>query len=130
VSLIGREVADGTDYRLKVRYTRGGGVSAYLSRTVNGFETTLAGTTLSGLTLADGDVVRARLVLTGSGDRTTVRARVWRRGDALPSGWLLSATDTTPSVLRQPGGVGVLLYVSQSWAGGAPAITVDNVVVR
>jgi parallel beta-helix repeat protein len=130
VSLIGREVADGTDYRLKVRYTTGGGVSAYLSRTVNGFETTLAGTTLTGLKLADGDVVRARLVVTGSGDSATVRARVWRRGDPLPSGWLLSATDATPPVLRHPGGVGLLLYVSQSWAGGAPAITVDNVVVR
>jgi hypothetical protein len=130
VSLAGREVTDGTAYRLKVRYTAGGGVAAYLSRSINGFETTLAGTTIAGLTMGDGDVLRARLVLSGSGDSTTVRARVWRRGDPLPSGWLLSATDATPSVLRQPGGVGVRLYVSQSWSGAAPAISVDNLVVR
>ena len=32
-------------------------------------------------------------------------------------------------MLQAPGGVGVLLYVSGSWVGAAPAVTVDNLNV-
>ena len=44
--------------------------------------------------------------------------------------WLLSTTDDTPKVLQAPGDVGFNLYTSQSWVGRAPAVTIDNFVVR
>jgi len=37
-----------------------------------------------------------------------------------PASWLLSTTDST-AALQAPGGLGVLLYVSGSWTGAAPA---------
>ena len=42
VSLIGRRVSNGNDYRLKLRYQAGGSVVAYLVRTVGNVETVLA----------------------------------------------------------------------------------------
>jgi parallel beta-helix repeat protein len=125
VSLIGRRVSDGNDYRLKLRYMPGGSVVIYLVRTVGGTETVLADTTVPGLTVKPGDVLRARFVVGGTGT-TTLRAKVWRRHSQEPQSWLLTGTDATPAVLRNAGDVGVLLYVSHSWLGAAPAITLDN----
>ena len=62
VSLIGRRVSNNNDYRLKLRYLAGGSVAAYLVNTVGGTETILASTTISGLTVAPGDVLQARFV--------------------------------------------------------------------
>ena len=124
-SLIGRRVSDGNDYRLKVRYMTGGAVVAYLVRTVGGTETVLATTEVVGLHVAPGDVLRARFALAGTGT-TTLRAKVWRRQSPEPQSWLLTSTDASPAVLRKAGDVGILLYVSHSWVGAAPAITIDN----
>ncbi len=125
VSLIGRRVSDGNDYRLKLRYMPGGSLVVYLARTVGGTETVLADMNVAGLTVAPGDVLRARFVAGGTGT-TTLRAKVWRRGSQEPQSWLLTRTEGTPAVLRTGGDVGVLLYVSHSWLGAAPAITIDN----
>jgi hypothetical protein len=125
VSLIGRRVSDGNDYRLKLRYMPGGSVVVYLVRIVGGTDTVLADTTVAGLTVEPGDVLRARFVVGGTGT-TTLRAKVWRPQGQEPQSWLLTSTDATPSALRRSGDVGVLLYVSHSWLGAAPAIAIDN----
>ena len=92
VSLIGRRVSNNNDYRLKLRYLAGGSVAAYLVNTVGGTETILASTTISGLTVAPGDVLQARFSLSGS-PTTTFRAKVWRKGATEPTAWLLTNTE-------------------------------------
>jgi PKD repeat protein len=125
VSIIGRRVANGTDYRVKLRYMPNGTVIAYLARTVASTETILANITVPGLTLAAGDTLRVRFQLTGT-TNTTVRAKVWRQAAAEPASWLVSTTDATPAVLRTAGDVGVMHYVSGSWTGPAPTLSFDN----
>ena len=128
VSLIGRRVSNNNDYRLKLRYVPGGSVVAYLTRTVGGTETVLATTTVSGLTVGAGQSLTARFTVSGT-TNTTLRAKVWRQGTPEPQNWLMTTSESTPAALQGHGGVGILLYVSGSWAGAAPAITVDNLNV-
>jgi len=125
VSLIGRRVSDGNDYRLKLRYMPDRSVVTYLVRTMGGTETVLASTSVAGLAVQPGDVLRSRFVVSGTGV-TTLRAKVWRQQGQEPSAWLSTATETTPVPLRNAGDVGVLLYVSHSWLGAPPVITIDN----
>ena len=95
--------------------------------TVGGTETIQVSTTI-GPHGAAGDVLQARFVVTGS-PTTTLRAKVWRKGATEPTAWLLTNTSATPPVLQAPGGLGYLLYVSGSWTGALPALTVDNLSV-
>ena len=128
VSLVGRRVSNNNDYRLMLRYMPNGTVQASLTKTIGGTQTVLSTTTVAGLTVAPGDVLRTRLVITGT-TNTTLQAKVWRQSATEPVAWTTTATEATPSVLQSPGGVGVLLYVSGSWVGTAPAVTVDNLNV-
>ncbi|MGH8976535.1 MAG: PKD domain-containing protein, partial [Acidimicrobiia bacterium] len=114
VSVIGRRVSNGNDYRVKFRYMPNGSVIAYLVRTVANAETTLASATVPGLTVAPGDQLRTRFLVTG-GTTTTVSAKVWRKGTMEPTPWLVTNTSATPAALQAPGHAGVLSYVSGSW---------------
>ena len=125
VSLIGRRVSNGNDYRLKLRYQAGGSVAAYLVRTVGGVETVVSSATLPGLTVSPGDQLKTRLVVTGT-PNTTIRGKVWRKGTQEPVAWSLTNTSATPAVLQAPGHVGTLVYVSGSWTGAAPIASIDN----
>ena len=112
VSLVGRRVSAGNDYRAKLRYQSDGSVAVYLTRTVGGAETTLAWTTLPGVTAAAGDVLSVRLEATGTAT-TTARVKVWRAQDVEPAGWLISNTSATPGALQAAGHIGVVLYLFQ-----------------
>jgi PKD repeat protein len=127
VSLIGRRVSSGNDYRLKVRYIAGGTMSAQITKTVGGVETAIATQTVTGLTVNPGDILRVRLQITGTSP-TTIKAKVWRQTDPEPAAWLLSTTDTTPAIAAA-GDFGVQQYVSGSWTGTAPTVAIDNLVV-
>ena len=130
VSVIGRRVSQGNDYRLIVRYLAGGSVQVLVARTVGGTQTVLANVTPAGLTVVPGDVLRARLVINGTTPTsTTVTAKVWRASSPEPAPWLLTATDSTAAI-QSPGGVGMLIYVSGSWTGTAPVLSIDNLRVR
>ena len=126
VSFIGRRVSNGNDYRLKVRYMPDGSIIAYLVRTLGRTETVLAHTTVPALSVNPGEVLRIRFVISGT-TTTTLRAKVWRQNSPEPQSWLLTSTGATPAALQASGDVGVLLYVSGSWTGAAPALTIDNV---
>ena len=129
VSVIGRRVSQGNDYRLIVRYLAGGSVQVLVARTVGGTQTVLANVTPAGLTVVPGDVLRARLVINGTTPTsTTVTAKVWRASSPEPAPWLLTATDSTAAI-QSPGGVGMLIYVSGSWTGTAPVLSIDNLRV-
>jgi hypothetical protein len=128
VSVIGRRVSNGNEYQLRVRYLAGGSVQVWLTHVVGGTQTVLASMTVPGLTVAPGDTLRARFVITGTAT-ATLRAKLWRTSSAEPAAWLLTNTGATPAVLQAPGGVGIQLYTSGTWSGAAPALTIDNLVV-
>ena len=120
VSVVGRRVSSGNDYRLKVRYQAGGSVAAYLVRTLGNTETVLlSSTTVPGLTVQPSDQLRVRFQVSGTTD-STLRAKVWRAGTTEPAAWLISGSDATPGVLQSAGDLGVLLYISGSWTGTLP----------
>ena len=125
VSVIGRRVSRGNDYRLKLRYQAGGSMSAYLVRTLGGVETVLAATTVPGITVGAGDGLRVRLQISGSGT-TTVKAKLWRTGTTEPAGYLITGTDAAPVTLQAAGDVGLLIYASGSWTGTAPILALDD----
>ena len=79
VSLVGRRVSNGNDYRFMLRYMPGGSVVANLVRTVGNTQTIVATTTVPGLTVSPGDQLRVRFLVGGTTD-TTLQAKVWRKG--------------------------------------------------
>jgi hypothetical protein len=108
-----------------VQYKAGGTLVAQLARNVGGVETIIATASVTGVTVAPGDIVRTRFVISGI-SITTLKAKVWRAGASEPTAWLMTATDTTPAILQAAGDMGVLLYVSGSWVGTVPTISIDN----
>ena len=73
-------------------------------------------------------MLRARFALSGT-STTTLRAKVWSKTSQEPSAWLVGTTDATPPALQSAGDIGVLVYVSGSWIGTAPVVTIDNLAV-
>jgi PKD repeat protein len=124
VQVLGRRVANAGDYRLIVRFVAGGSVSVVLSRTVGTTETTLASTTVPGLSYAPGQVLRVRMRTTGTGT-TALAGKVWLDGTAQPAAWQLTATDAT-AALQAPGAVGLVHYVSGSATNAPVTVTVDD----
>jgi PKD repeat protein len=124
VQPIGRRVNGVGHYGLKVRFVAGGAVSLIMTRTVGSTETTLASTTVSGLTYTPGQVLRVRLQTTGTGT-TTLVGKVWPDGTAQPAAWQVTATDTTAS-LQAPGAVGLVNYLSGSATNAPVTLTVDD----
>jgi large repetitive protein len=117
ISLIGRTVSGGSDYRGKLLLAAGGAVTASVTRFGGGVETTLGSTVVPGLTHAAGTRVRARLQVSGASP-TTVRFKVWAAGQPEPSTWSVTRTDTT-AALQAAGGIAMYQYVSAS-ATNAP----------
>jgi hypothetical protein len=113
-----------SDYRLGVGITPSGSVLLKLSALVNGAERTLKTVTLPGMTYAPGDVLTVRFEVSGSGT-TTLSGRAWLKGQAEPTAWQVSATDTTAD-LQRAGGVGVDSYVSGSATAVPVRLTVDD----
>ena len=128
VSLIGRRVSNGNDYRVKLRYQSNGQVIAYLVRTIGGTETVLTTTTVPGLTVVADDVLRVRFQVAGTAS-TTLQAKVWRAGTTEPAGWLATTTDSS-AALQAPGHIGTYHYLASSWTGPTPVISIDNVIAR
>lgn len=104
VSLIGRKVG-ADDYRARAKVLSTNAVQLQVTRG----GTSLATTTISGLTYSIGDKLEMRVEVTGT-NPTTVRAKLWRAGEAEPAAWQVSATDAT-AALQTAGGVGFSLYL-------------------
>jgi len=129
LSILGRRVFDGNDYRLMLRYQSNGTVVAYLARTVGNTQTILASSTVNNLTVKPGDTLSTKFAIGGTTANTTLSAEVWKAGSAQPTAWQMTATDKTPLVLQAPGDSGLLLYVSKSWVGSAPVLAVDHLTI-
>ena len=120
--------ASTTYYSAKIRVGADGSVLLYLTRTINGTETNLAGMTVAGLTAGAGDVLRTHLQVTGSGP-VSLAASVWKASGTEPSAWQLTTTDSSGSAVIGPGAVGLIAYLSGSATNAPATITYDNLLV-
>jgi hypothetical protein len=97
-------------------------------RTVNGVETVLASQTVPGLVMSPAGEINLRLQAVGSGT-TTVRAKVWPTGQAEPTAWGVSVSDTT-AALQNPGTVGFYSYLSGSATNSPVTLQVQSFAAR
>ncbi len=103
-ALIGRKVGS-EDYRGRARILETGAVQLQVLRG----GTSLASTTIAGLTYATGETLNLRVQVVGTAP-TTVRAKLWRAGETEPASWQVSATDAWET-LQTTGGVGFSLFL-------------------
>jgi hypothetical protein len=126
LTVAGRRVSAGNEYRAKLRVTSAGRVVLNLAKVVGGAETALSGQlTVPGVTVAPGVPFSVRVQVTGSGP-TTVRARVWPTSGTEPSGWMQSVTDATAG-LQGAGGIGLSSYLSSSSTNGPVTVRVGPI---
>jgi hypothetical protein len=103
-------------------------VQVQLRRTISGAETTLTTVTLAGGTLAANNTLMIRFQATGA-NSTTLRAKVWRSGDAEPTAWTTTTTDST-AALQSAGAVGVYGYLSGSATNSPVTAKFDSFTVQ
>ncbi len=120
VQVQGRRVSATDFYGARLRLQADGSVQLHVTR--NG--TPLSGGVVSGLTFAAGDELEVLLEVDGTSP-TTVRAKVWKAGDAEPATWRASVVDST-AVLQAPGGVGISTYLFGSATNGPVRFGYDD----
>ncbi|MDE0805344.1 MAG: PKD domain-containing protein, partial [Acidimicrobiales bacterium] len=129
LSVFGRRVSAGNDYRVKLRYLADGRLGVYLIRTVGGTETVLSWTVIRDLTVAGGDEFNVRFSVDGT-SISFLDVKVWPVGATEPVDWLLSSVESTPPALQSPGHIGTVLYVTPTWSADAPVLTIDDLTAR
>ena len=126
-SVLGRYRPGAGDYRLLLRMTSTGAVTAGLNKSVGGAQSTVKAAVTTPIAYAAGDTLMTRFEVVGSAP-TTLRAKVWLKGEAEPAQWTITATDATPE-LATPGAVAVYPYVSGSATTVPVAYAIDDVRV-
>jgi hypothetical protein len=125
VWLRGRRVAGSGDYRTKLWWQTGNVLRVSLSRgDSENVETAIGGSVVLSGGRAAGEQLRVRMQVTGSSP-TTLRAKVWRAGQAEPAAWTVSATDSTAG-LQTAGYVGVTTYLSGSATNAPIVVSLDD----
>lgn len=122
LSLAGRRSGT-SDYRLKV-VASPTSTALYLSKTVNGVETTLKTQVVAGLVLTSGDNLRLRFRISGTG-ATALSGKLWKVGTQEPAAWSI-ATTHNEQALQGAGGVGLQAYLSGIAANPPVTATFDN----
>lgn len=126
--LIARRIGSGTEYRGGLRFAPDGSVQVQIVRKSTYTETRLGNmVNLTGVSYTPGTVLRMRFQVFGT-DPTTLRIKVWRDGQAEPAAWLITATDSDPS-LQTSGAIGVRSYLSGSVTNVPILFTFDNLLV-
>jgi hypothetical protein len=136
VSVLGRRVSRTQDYRATVTLGSEGAVSVSLRRRADPSspddppESPLSDTvSLLGASATDPGgpppAVSVRLQVVGT-NPTVVRAKVWQAGGGEPTGWTVSASDST-SGLQRPGAVGLTAVTRE---GEPDTLSVLDVVAR
>ena len=127
-SVLGRYRPGAGDYRLVLRMTSTGAVTAGLTKSVGGAESTVKAAVTTPITYAAGDTLMTRFEVVGSAP-TTLRGKVWTKGEAEPAEWTVTATDVTPE-LATPGAFAVYPYVSGSATTVPVAYAIDDLRVE
>ena len=126
--VIARRVAGAGDYRAKVRVAPGGAVRLSLVRTNSaGTETALTSEVLVNGPYTAGSKIQFRVQVLGTSP-TTLRAKVWKFGDAEPSAWTQTVTDSTAE-LQVAGSAGFHNYIGGSVTNAPIGVKFDNVAV-
>lgn len=116
-----RDLPGKGSYSAKVRYMANGTVGVSLNQ---GDAYLVPQTTISGLTYRPGDMLTVRIQAVGTSS-TTIRAKVWTKGQPEPVQWQLTATDSTPA-LQAPGRIGIGSYLSGSSTNAPVGSLWDN----
>lgn len=120
-----RHVGNDTEYRAQLRFEVGGQLRVRLARAVANKETTLNSTiTVPSVTHSPNRFVWVRAQVVGSSP-ATLRVKVWADGQAEPTAWLVTATDTT-AALQAPGAVGLRAYTGPSTTNAPVLVTFDD----
>lgn len=129
VQAIGRDVAGTGSYRVQAAFRPNGEVRLLLLRRAGSGAQTLLGpsTLVPSTTYAPGDRFRVRLLVSGTGP-TELRAKLWRVGDAEPTGWLVTATDAT-AAYQAAGSVGIGAILSSRATNAPVTVAVDDFAV-
>ncbi len=130
LDVLGRRINSTNDYRVRVRFNANGSVGLTLGGLKGSSTLTAlsASVTVPGLTYTPGQQLELRFQVTGT-NPTTLRARVWPTGQAEPTTWLVSATDSFAG-LQVAGAVGLQPYLSSSATNAPIVIRIDNLVAR
>jgi hypothetical protein len=128
LSMIGRRVTGGGDYRAKVKLVSTGAVSLSLWRvSTSNVETAISSSlTIPGLTYAVGDRLNLRMEVSGTSP-TLIRAKVWKVGTAEPGAWQLSTTDST-AAMQASGSIGFFFYLSSSVTNAPVTVLLDDLL--
>ena len=115
-------------YNVRTRVMADGSVRLYVTRLVDGTETTVGAVlTVPGLTFSAGDVLRMRFEVSGA-PTATLRASVWRVGTAEPASPQVVRSDSTPE-LSGPGAVGVYGNLAGTATNGPVKLSFDDLEV-
>lgn len=113
VVIVARRTARQSEYRLRLRFTADGGVSAAVIRLVRGARSVIRSEQrLSGITRRPGTVVAVRMRISGVRP-TTIRLRAWLAGTREPARWSDVVTDSRAE-LAGPGWLGMRFGVTTS----------------
>ena len=93
-AVLARRTAQDTEYRLRTRFNPDGSVGLSVVKALAGTET-LLGTEVAvpGLAHVPGAFINMRVRVTGASP-TSLQAKAWAVGDAEPSAWVLTCTDS------------------------------------
>lgn len=103
-------------YGARLRLQADGTVQTHLMRGA----TAVRGGTVAGLTYAAGDQLRVRLQVTGTSP-TQLNVKVWKVGDAEPTAWTYSLSDSTAG-FQSAGSLGLQSYLFGTVTNGPIAI--------
>ncbi|MEW1957294.1 alginate lyase family protein [Kineococcus sp. NPDC059986] len=120
-STVMRHQADGDRYAATLVVGAGGAFDLRLDRVVDGKETVI-GRVTPGVKLSSGGWLNVESQVTGTSP-VTVKARVWKEGQAVPQ-WQAVAQDGTGNAVKAGGAVGLTGYLSSG--GTATALSVDD----
>jgi hypothetical protein len=124
LSVLGRRTGSGTQYESQVQVVSTGAVRVGLRRVVSGTATGLTLVTVPGVTYSAGQQLVVRLQVSGVSP-TTLRTKVWLAGTPEPAAWTSEATDST-AALQNPGGLGLVSYLSGSATNAPVTATYDD----
>ena len=111
-------------YRGKARLMPNGSVQLFVVRTSAGADTNLGSASLPAGTFAAGGSLSLRVQAVGTAP-TSLKFKVWKTGEAEPSGWQVSVTDSA-AAWQKPGAVGFAAYVSSSSTNAPAVVSLDN----
>ena len=126
VYLIARSIGN-SSYRPKVILNSNGSVAVHAGVVNNGTESSLGTSVIvPGVIATVGGYMWLRAQVTGA-NPTTIKVRTWRDGDAEPSTWQFTATNSL-AALQAAGGVGLAAYVGTGTSNVPVTFAFDDLI--